>query len=42
MVQAGANKATKVSCAFKMQLDIFIGKELHVGISQGKEGNAMH
>lgn len=37
-MEAVAKSATKASCAFKTQLDLFIGKELHVGISQGKEG----
>lgn len=41
MVEAVAKKVTKVSCAFKRQVDIFIGKKFHVGISQGKEENVM-
>lgn len=36
MMGAVAKKATNAICAFKTQLDIFIGKELCVGELGGK------
>lgn len=37
MMGTVAKKATNVVCAFKAQLDIFIGKELCVRSLEGKE-----
>lgn len=37
MMGTVAKKATNVICAFRTQLNIFIGKELCVRSSEGKE-----